>query len=113
MHCVSLLKSTKVKCQNHEPILIPPQLVQWHGLEAERHLLRCLISCVDFSKGELSDSSAKDYFQAKLLKQECNSLLSKPSFISTLCFAIDNPLHHQKVFMKNYLLLLLINRMLT
>lgn len=98
---------------NRELILILPQLVQWHGLEAERHLLRCLISCVDFSKGELSDSSAKDYFQVKLLKQECNSLLSKPSFISTLCFAIDNPLHHQKVFMKNCLLLLLINRMLT
>ncbi|XP_011168409.1 CCR4-NOT transcription complex subunit 1 isoform X1 [Solenopsis invicta] len=70
--------------------------VQWHGLEVDRHLLRCLISCVDFSKGEPSDSSGKDYFQAKLLKQECNSLLSKPSFTSTLCFAIDNPLHHQK-----------------
>lgn len=79
--------------------------MQWHGLEADRHFLRCLISCVDFSKGELSELSAKDYFQAKLLKQECNSLLSKPSFISNLCFAIDNPLHHQKVFMHNIVIL--------
>ncbi|XP_011335843.1 CCR4-NOT transcription complex subunit 1 isoform X2 [Ooceraea biroi] len=71
-------------------------LVQLHGLEADRHLLRCLISYVDFSKGELADLSAKDYFQAKLLKQECNTLLSKPSFISNLCSAIDNPLHCQK-----------------
>lgn len=82
------------------------QLVQWHGLEADRHFLRCLISCVDFSKGELSESSAKDYYQAKLLKQKCNSLLSKPSFISNLCFAVDNPLHHQKVFVHDYILLL-------
>lgn len=73
--------------------------MQLHGLEADRHLLRSLISYVDFSKGEVSDSSAKDYFQTKLLKQECNSLLSKPSFISNLCFAVDKPLHHQKVFM--------------
>jgi len=99
-------------CQSHQRsnsyqlILIFLQLVQCGGLEADRHLFRCLISCVDFSKGELSDSSAKDYFQTKLLKQECNSLLSKPSFISTLCFAIDNPLHHQKVHYETLLLLL-------
>ncbi|KAG7189600.1 hypothetical protein KM043_017285 [Ampulex compressa] len=71
-------------------------LVQWKGLEADRHLLRSLLSCVDFSTGEPPESSAKDYFQVQLLKQECINLLSKPSLISNLCFAIDHPLHHQK-----------------
>jgi len=36
-------------------------------------------------------------FQTQFLIQECTSLLSKPNFVSTLCFAIDSPLHHQKV----------------
>ncbi|XP_014478138.1 PREDICTED: CCR4-NOT transcription complex subunit 1 isoform X5 [Dinoponera quadriceps] len=71
-------------------------LVQWTGLEADRHLLRCLISYVDFCSSERSESSSKDYFQAQLLKQECATLLSKPSLVSNLCFAIDHPLHHQK-----------------
>ncbi|XP_035741230.1 CCR4-NOT transcription complex subunit 1-like isoform X2 [Vespa mandarinia] len=71
-------------------------LVQWKGLEADRHLLRSLLSYVDFSTGEPPESSAKDYFQVQLLKQECTNLLSKPSLISNFCFAIDHPLHHQK-----------------
>ncbi|XP_012340948.1 CCR4-NOT transcription complex subunit 1 isoform X3 [Apis florea] len=71
-------------------------LVQWKGLEADRHLLRSLLSCIDFSTGEPPESSAKDYFQVQLLKQECTNLLSKPSFISNLCFAIDHPFHQQK-----------------
>ncbi|XP_014599934.1 PREDICTED: CCR4-NOT transcription complex subunit 1 isoform X1 [Polistes canadensis] len=71
-------------------------LVQWKGLEADRHLLRSLLSYVDFSTGEPPESSAKDYFQVQLLKQECTNLLSKPSLISNFCFAIDHPLHQQK-----------------
>ncbi|XP_076286498.1 CCR4-NOT transcription complex subunit 1 isoform X4 [Lasioglossum baleicum] len=71
-------------------------LVLWKGLEADRHLLRSLLSCIDFSTGEPPESSAKDYFQVQLLKQECTNLLSKPSFISNLCFAIDHPFHQQK-----------------
>jgi hypothetical protein len=31
------------------------------------------------------------------LIQECCSLLSKPNFVSILCYSVDNPLHHQKV----------------
>ncbi|XP_033331917.1 CCR4-NOT transcription complex subunit 1 isoform X4 [Megalopta genalis] len=71
-------------------------LVLWKGLEADRHLLRSLLSCIDFSTGETPESTAKDYFQVQLLKQECTNLLSKPSFISNLCFAIDHPFHQQK-----------------
>lgn len=67
-------------------------IVNRHGPEADRHLLRCLFSHVDFS-GD-GKSSGKDFHQ--FLIQECVSLISKPNFISTLCYAIDYPLHYQK-----------------
>uniref|UniRef100_T1ISW7 CCR4-NOT transcription complex subunit 1 n=1 Tax=Strigamia maritima TaxID=126957 RepID=T1ISW7_STRMM len=69
-------------------------LVVQHGLEAERHLLRCLFSHVDFS-GD-GKSSGKDFHQTQYLIQECVSLITKSNFISNLCYAVDNPLHHQK-----------------
>uniref|UniRef100_A0A673NA98 CCR4-NOT transcription complex subunit 1 n=1 Tax=Sinocyclocheilus rhinocerous TaxID=307959 RepID=A0A673NA98_9TELE len=34
--------------------------------------------------------------QTQFLIQECVCLITKPNFISTLCYAIDNPLHYQK-----------------
>ncbi|KAM5263729.1 CCR4-NOT transcription complex subunit 1 isoform 4-T4 [Ctenodactylus gundi] len=67
-------------------------IVNRHGPEADRHLLRCLFSHVDFS-GD-GKSSGKDFHQ--FLIQECASLITKPNFISTLSYAIDNPLHYQK-----------------
>uniref|UniRef100_A0A8C5HTK1 CCR4-NOT transcription complex subunit 1 n=1 Tax=Gouania willdenowi TaxID=441366 RepID=A0A8C5HTK1_GOUWI len=70
-------------------------IVNRHGPEADRHLLRCLFSHVDFS-GD-GKSSGKDFHQTQFLIQECALLISKPNFISTLCYAIDNPLHYQKV----------------
>ncbi|XP_060784345.1 CCR4-NOT transcription complex subunit 1 isoform X1 [Neoarius graeffei] len=69
-------------------------IVTRHGPEADRHLLRCLFSHVDFS-GD-GKSSGKDFHQTQFLIQECVSLITKPNFISTLCYAIDNPLHYQK-----------------
>ncbi|XP_073420481.1 CCR4-NOT transcription complex subunit 1 isoform X2 [Dendrobates tinctorius] len=69
-------------------------IVNRHGPEADRHLLRCLFSHVDFS-GD-GKSSGKDFHQTQFLIQECTSLISKPNFISTLAYAIDNPLHYQK-----------------
>ncbi|KAJ8336619.1 hypothetical protein SKAU_G00378390 [Synaphobranchus kaupii] len=69
-------------------------IVNRHGPEADRHLLRCLVSHVDFS-GD-GKSSGKDFHQTQFLIQECASLITKPNFISTLCYAIDNPLHYQK-----------------
>lgn len=69
-------------------------LVSQHGSEADRHLFRCLFSHVDFS-GD-GRSSGKDFHQTQFLIQECGTLLSKPNFVSTLCYAIDFPLHHQK-----------------
>ncbi|KAL5022887.1 hypothetical protein ScPMuIL_002042 [Solemya velum] len=69
-------------------------LVTKHGAEADRHLFRCLFSHVDFS-GD-GKSSGKDFHQTQFLIQECGTLLSKPNFLSILCYTIDNPLHHQK-----------------
>ncbi|GAB1293520.1 CCR4-NOT transcription complex subunit 1 [Apodemus speciosus] len=69
-------------------------IVTRHGPEADRHLLRCLFSHVDFS-GD-GKSSGKDFHQTQFLIQECASLITKPNFISTLSYAIDNPLHYQK-----------------
>ena len=69
-------------------------LVNQHGEEADRHLFRCLFSHVDFS-GD-GRSSGKDFHQTQYLIQECCSLLSKPNFVSILCYSVDNPLHHQK-----------------
>ncbi|KAG8177929.1 hypothetical protein JTE90_000793 [Oedothorax gibbosus] len=70
------------------------RLVAYHGLEAERHLLRCLFSHVDFS-GD-GKSSGKDFHQTQFLVQECASILNKPHFVSTFCYAIDCPLQQQK-----------------
>lgn len=73
------------------------QLVQGKGLEADRHLLRCLLSSVDFSTEEPPEPSAKDYYQVEFLRQEITALLNKPSLISNICFAFDCPLLQQKV----------------
>lgn len=37
------------------------------------------------------------FLKTQFLIQECASLITKPNFISTLSYAIDNPLHYQKV----------------
>merc|ERR1719234_1895676 len=71
-----------------------PQLVSLHGAEADRHLLRCLFSFVDFS-GD-GRSSGKDFHQTQYLISEVAWLINKPSFISSLCYAVDHPLQHQK-----------------
>ncbi|XP_013418035.1 CCR4-NOT transcription complex subunit 1 [Lingula anatina] len=71
-------------------------LVSQHGAEAERHLYRCLFSHVDFSGDGKSTVKDKDFHQTQYLIQESSALISKPNFVSILCFAIDNPLHQQK-----------------
>lgn len=69
-------------------------LTNVHGAEADRHLFRCLFSHVDFS-GD-GKSGGKDSHQTNYLIQEFAALFSKPNFVSTLCYSIDNPLQHQK-----------------
>lgn len=58
-----------------------------YGFEADKHLFRCLVSSVDFiSEGH---NSVKDGQQLQLLIQEANSLMTKPNFVSILCYAFE------------------------
>lgn len=84
------------------------QLILSHGLEADRHLLRCLFSHIDLSVegSRKTNGNSKDCLQIQLLIQECANLLSKPTLISNVCYAVDNPLHHQKV---NYFTFMFLN----
>lgn len=98
------------------------QFVKDFGLEADRHLLRCLFSAVDFScspgrSGDAttpghsrsnstssSNSNNNNYYssgplslQARLLSTELVGLLTKPQLVGNVCFAVDNPLPQQRV----------------
>ncbi|XP_063227280.1 CCR4-NOT transcription complex subunit 1 isoform X2 [Bacillus rossius redtenbacheri] len=83
-------KNFKQSCQELS------HLVWTHGQEADRHLLRCLFSHIDFSvEGSKRDRDGQNA-HAQLLAQECTALLTKPALVANLCHAVDNPLHHQK-----------------
>lgn len=71
------------------------QLVSLHGLEADRHLLQCLFSSVDFSESASKISAPS--IQNQVLLEQCTSLLNKPSFLSAICYTTDNPLASHKV----------------
>lgn len=107
------------------------QFVKDFGLEADRHLLRCLFSAVDFSSSSAggtggdattpghsrsnsnssstttstsnnnnnnnNQSSGPLSLQARLLSTELVGLLTKPQLVGNVCFAVDNPLPHQRV----------------
>lgn len=57
-----------------------------YGPEADRHLLRALVSSVDF----LSESRNSGSEQLQLLIKEAAVLVSKPNFVSLLCYAFEN-----------------------
>lgn len=74
--------------------------IQLQGFEADRHLLRCLLSYIDLRDSEgPRNTSHKDYYQVQLLARQCTILLNKPALTSILCFALDNPLHSNKVYL--------------
>lgn len=81
------------------------KVIQLQGFEADRHLFRCLFSHIDLKDTEgPRNTSHKDYYQAQLLAHQCTTLLNKPSLTSILCFALDNPLYSQKVFILIFLI---------
>ena len=63
------------------------QLVEMYGFEADGHLFRCLVSSVDFATE--GRNSGKDGQQLQLLIQEANSLITKPNFVSILCYGFE------------------------
>ncbi len=56
-----------------------------YGPEADRHLFRCLVSSVDFNNE--GRNSGKE--QLQLLIKEAAALVTKPNFVSILCYAFD------------------------
>ncbi|VVC27811.1 Hypothetical protein CINCED_3A013043 [Cinara cedri] len=87
--------------------------IQSQGFEADRHLLRCLLSHIDIKEIEgPRNISHKDYYQVQLLAQQCTTLLNKPSLTSILCFALDNPLHLQKHLKPSIQLFIQLSRIL-
>ncbi|XP_055592408.1 CCR4-NOT transcription complex subunit 1 [Uranotaenia lowii] len=98
------------------------QLVKDFGLEADRHLLRCLFSAIDFSgldsgtsgsagagggSGHSRSSSSSSgtnnnnnngnsLLQARILLGELVAQLNKPQLVGNVCFAVDQPLPQQK-----------------
>ncbi|CAG0883626.1 unnamed protein product [Darwinula stevensoni] len=100
-NCVASLNKKNFKSVSEEL----EHFVSILGQVAERHLLRCLFSHVDFS-GEAGKSGAsRDSAQLQYLIQECSSIISKPNFVGNVCFAIDNPLHQQKSLKSSSVLL--------
>lgn len=70
------------------------KLVDLHGLEADRHLLQCLFSSVDFSETSSKISAATAHNQ--VLLDYSSTLLNKPALITSVCYITDNPLNNQK-----------------
>ena len=63
-------------------------MVEIYGPDADKHLFRCLVSSVDFSTE--GRNSGKDGQQLQLLMQEANTLITKPDFVSILCYAFES-----------------------
>jgi CCR4-NOT transcription complex subunit 1 len=63
------------------------KLVSLYGPEASKHLFRCLVSSLDMSSD--GRSYGKDGQQLQMLCQEANSLVSKPNFVSLLCYGFE------------------------
>ncbi|XP_053697550.1 CCR4-NOT transcription complex subunit 1 [Sabethes cyaneus] len=93
------------------------QLVKDFGLEADRHLLRCLFSAIDFSgsatgdasedhsrngnssssvSGTASGSNSSFQLHIRLLLGELLGLLTKPQLVGNICQAVDDPLPYQR-----------------
>lgn len=78
------------------------QLVSLHGLEADRHLLRCLFTSVDLTESSTvanssSTSSSSSKLTPQALLEHYDKLLNKPSLLTAISYVADKPISHQKV----------------
>lgn len=60
-----------------------------HGPEAEKHLFRCLLNAVDFSQLDSKGISKDTQQQLHLLMIEAVNIISKPNFVSVLCYGFE------------------------
>ncbi|KAG5879168.1 hypothetical protein JTB14_029970 [Gonioctena quinquepunctata] len=91
---ISYLVATLTKKNYKQVVEDLTKLVSLHGLEADRHLLQCLFSSVDFSESTSKISAPSPQNQALL--EQCSSLLNKPSLLTAVCYITDNPLINHK-----------------
>ncbi|XP_060519791.1 CCR4-NOT transcription complex subunit 1 isoform X2 [Cylas formicarius] len=91
---ISYLIATLTKKNQKQVVEELSQLVTLHGLEADRHLLQCLFSAVDFSESTTKVSVQSPHNQV-LLKQ-CSKLLNKPALLTAVCYVTDHPLFNDK-----------------
>lgn len=70
------------------------ELVSANGQEADRYLLRCLLSEIDFNSDAIRTPNSKDFQHIQLLTQLCTVLLRKPALVSLLVYAVDKTVHN-------------------
>ncbi|XP_022920087.1 CCR4-NOT transcription complex subunit 1 isoform X2 [Onthophagus taurus] len=94
---ISYLVGSLTKKNSKQVVEELTKLVTLHGLEADRHLLQCLFSSVDFtetSSGKIVAPPTTPHSQ--LLLEQCSQLLNKPSLLSSICYITDKPINSQK-----------------
>ncbi|CAF3833846.1 unnamed protein product, partial [Rotaria sordida] len=74
-------------------------LVSEHGFEAERHLYQTLISYLDLQSIEQNGSLIKrsENIHLNYWLQEIPSLISKPNFVTLICYAFDTAITQQSL----------------
>lgn len=78
-----------------------------HGLEADRHLLRCLFSSVDLSESSAVSSSSSSKLaplHGQALVEHYDNLLNRPSLLTAIGYVADKRIINQKVSCKKTLL---------
>ncbi|XP_076264687.1 CCR4-NOT transcription complex subunit 1 isoform X3 [Rhynchophorus ferrugineus] len=68
--------------------------VTLHGLEADRHLVQCLFSSVNFSESTTKVTTLSPHVQVIL--DQCARLFNTPSLLTSVCYITDRPLVNQK-----------------
>ncbi|XP_030756048.1 CCR4-NOT transcription complex subunit 1 isoform X2 [Sitophilus oryzae] len=68
------------------------EVVTLHGLEADRHLVQCLFSSVNFSNQTVKVATP----HIQLLLDQCARLLNTPSLLTAVCYLTDRPLVNEK-----------------
>ncbi|CAF0872020.1 unnamed protein product, partial [Didymodactylos carnosus] len=71
-------------------------LVSTHGFEAERHLYRSLITNIDFTV-DSNNAKNRDSIHVQYLSQEILSLISKPNFVTLICYSFDTAISQKSL----------------
>ncbi|KAK4872711.1 hypothetical protein RN001_014740 [Aquatica leii] len=91
---ISYLVASLTK-KNHKQVVADlSKLVTLHGLEADRHLLQCLFSSVDFS--ESSNKIATPSLHNQVLLEHCATVINKPSLSTAICCTVNQFENNQK-----------------